>query len=115
MSPAVLVRGSVWMADLGSGEGREQSGIRPVLVVSEDAFNRGGAQLLIIVPLTSRPKRVRTHVPLSPPEGGVTVASFIKCEDVRSISIDRLIRPMGTVSATTMTVVEDRLRLLLRL
>jgi mRNA interferase MazF len=103
------------MADLGTGRGREQSGIRPVLVVSEDGFNRSGAELVIVVPMTSRPKRVRTHVPVSPPEGGLAVPSFVKCEDVRSLSIDRLIRPMGTLSIATMAMVEDRLRLLLGL
>jgi mRNA interferase MazF len=103
------------MADLGSGRGREQSGTRPVLIVSVDGFNRSGADLVIAIPLTSRRKRVRTHVEIQPPEGGVTVTSFIKCEDARSLSVERLLRLMGTISAATMTAVEDRLRLLLGL
>jgi mRNA interferase MazF len=103
------------MSDLGSGRGREQAGARPVVVVSVDGFNRSGAELTVIVPLTSRKKRVRTHVEVLPPEGGLTVPSYIKCEDVRSVSTERLIRRMGTVSAATMSQVEVRLRLLLGL
>lgn len=108
-------RGEVWMTDLGSGRGREQSGTRPVLIVSVDGFNRSGADLIIAIPLTSRRKHIRTHVEIQPPEGGVTVTSFIKCEDVRSLSVERLFRLMGMVTATTMTAGEDRLRLLLGL
>ena len=108
-------RGEVWMTDLGTGRGREQAGTRPVLIVSVDGFNRSGAELVIGVPLTSRPKRVRTHVAIVPPDGGVTVASYAKCEDLRSLSPDRLLRLMGRVSAGPMAQVEDRLRFLLGL
>lgn len=108
-------RGEVWMTGLGTGRGREQSGTRPALVVSVDGFNQSGAELVIAVPLTSRKKRVRTHVEVLPPEAGVTVPSYIKCEDVRSLSTERLIRPMGAVSPATMSEVETRLRLLLGL
>ncbi len=108
-------RGEVWMTELGSTRGREQAGTRPALVVSVDAFNQSGGELVAVVPLTSRLKRVRTHVEVLPPEGGLTAPSHIKCEDVRSVSHQRLVRLMGTVSAATMTRVEDRLRLILGL
>lgn len=108
-------RGEVWMADMGSGRGREQSGMRPVLIVSVDGFNQSGAELVIVLPLTSRKKRVRTHVEVLPPEGGVTVPSYIKCEDIRSVSPERLSRLMGTISAATLSDVETRLRFLLGL
>jgi mRNA interferase MazF len=41
--------------------------------------------------------------------------SFAKCEDVRSIATERLIRRLGTVSEETMRAVEPRLCLLLGL
>jgi mRNA interferase MazF len=103
------------MADLGMGRGREQSGTRPVLIVSVDGFNQSGAELAIIVPLTSRKKQIRTHVEVLPPEGGLTTPSYIKCEDVRSSSLHRLFRLMGAVSQVTLTQVEIRLRNLLGL
>ena len=52
---------------------------------------------------------------LNPAEGGVGRISFIKCEDVRSISKERLIRRFGSVSDKTIDAVEDRLRILLDL
>lgn len=109
------IRGQVWLADLDPTVGREQSGRRPVLVVSVDDFNHSGSELAVVIPLTSKFKRMRLHVPVSPPEGGLAVQSFIKVEDVRSLSVMRLVARWGTVSPETMAQVEDRLQWLLGL
>lgn len=47
-------RGQVWTVDLNPVRGHEQAGHRPCVVVSADQFNRGSADLVVIVPLTSR-------------------------------------------------------------
>jgi mRNA interferase MazF len=85
------------------------------LILSDDRFNRSAAELVIAVPITSKNMGIRSHVEMTPPEGGLQVRSFIKCEDIRSISTRRLLRVMGTVKATTLDSVEQRLRLLLNL
>jgi len=108
-------RGEVWLADLNPTRGHEQAGRRPVLVVSEDLFNRGPAGLAIVLPMTSAVRNVPTHVPIDPPEGGVRNRSAVLCEGVRSVSAERLIDRWGAVSPSTMAAVEDRLRILLRL
>lgn len=41
--------------------------------------------------------------------------SFIKCEEVRAISTERLLRVIGTVNTSTLHSVEQRVRLLLNL
>ena len=109
-SPA---RGDIWLADLNPIRGREQAGMRPCLVVSVDLFNQCPAELVIVVPLTTKARGIRTHVPLEPPEGGVKEKSFIKCEDVRSISTERLTSRWGAASPATMRKVEDCLRILM--
>jgi mRNA interferase MazF len=108
-------RGEVWLADLNPTRGHEQAGRRPVLVVSEDLFNRGPAGLAIVLPLTSVVRNVPSHVPIAPPEGGVRSRSAILCEGVRSVSIERLIDRWGAVGPSTLAAIEDRLRILLRL
>jgi mRNA interferase MazF len=108
-------RGDIWLADLNPIKGREQAGMRPCLVVSFNLFNQSPAKLVIVVPLTTRAKGIRTHVPLVPPEGGVSERGFIKCEDVRSVSTERLTSRWGAVSATTMRTVEDYVRILMGL
>jgi mRNA interferase MazF len=85
------------------------------LVVSVDPFNHGPAGLVVLLPLTSVAKGIPFHVPVNPPQGGLKAKSFIKCEDVRSVSKERLSGRLGKFSASTMTAVEDRLRILLGL
>ena len=108
-------RGEVWLAELSPTRGHAQAGRRPVLVVSEDLFNRGPAGLVIVLPMTTKWRGVPSHVPLDPPEGGVQQRSAVLCEAVRSVSVERLIERWGVVGRSTMAAVEDRLRILLRL
>lgn len=86
-----------------------------MLVVSVDAFNQSRAELVVIIPITSTLRPIPFHVVVQPPEGGLTNPSALLCEAVRSVSKDRLVTRWDAVSASTMSQVEDRLRILLRL
>jgi mRNA interferase MazF len=107
--------GEVWLADLDPAIGREQSGRRPVLIISDDLFNSSPAGVVVIVPLTAKDKGIPMHVKASPPEGGLKYTSFIKCEDIRSGAKERLIKRYGSMSSATLEAVNYRLRLLLNL
>ncbi len=108
-------RGDLCSVELSPVRGREQAGRRPALVVSVDEFNHGPADLVVVVPLTTKDKGIPFHVGIRPPEGGVDRPSYIKCEDVRSVSKERLVEQLGSVDAGTLAQVEDRLRILLGL
>ncbi len=112
---ALPSRGEVWEVDLGPTHGREQAGKRPALVVSVNQLNRGPAGLAIVLPTTAQRKGIRFHVEIAPPEGGLRRASFVKPEHIRSVSVERLGRRLGEVSAQTLATVETRLRALLDL
>lgn len=84
-------------------------------MVSVDSFNAGPAELLIVGPMTTVDKQIPTHIPINPPEGGVDRVSFAKCEDIRSISTERLDRRIGRVTSSTMERVENALIILLDL
>lgn len=103
------------MVDLDPVRGREQAGRRPGLVASVDAFNDSPADLVVILPITTRTKGIPFHVRIVPPEGGVDRESFVKCEDIRSIATERLTRRLGHISKATMNEIDDRLRILLNL
>jgi mRNA interferase MazF len=105
----------VWLINLDPVLGREQAGQRPAVVISEDRFNQGPAELVVVVPLTTRDKHQPLHVALSPARDGVRVPSFAKCEDIRSISTRRLLSRWGQVSSPTLSSIEDRLRIVLGL
>ena len=108
-------RGEVWDLNLDPTTGHEQAGSRPVLILSADIFNEGPADLVVVIPLTRTERKVRWHVAIRPPEGGLVADSFIQCESVRSVSKRRVIRLRGRVSESTLQQVEDRVRILLGL
>ncbi|MCU0618869.1 MAG: type II toxin-antitoxin system PemK/MazF family toxin [Gemmatimonadaceae bacterium] len=89
--------------------------MRPALVLSVDKFNHGPAELVIVVPITTTRRSIPTHVLIPAGEAGLTFDSFIKCEDIRSISTDRLIRYMGDVTYPRLESVQRLVRVLLGL
>lgn len=108
-------RGQIWQVNLSPTKGHETHGIRPCLVVTVDRFNHGPAGLVVVLPITSREKGIPFHVLISPPEGGLTKRSFVKCEEPRCISKDRLVEHIGDVISSTMETVSGYLRILLDL
>jgi mRNA interferase MazF len=108
-------RGEIWLADLRPTRGREQTGRRPVLVMSVDFFNAGPADLIVVLPLTSTQRDIPLHVNVKKGEGGTRNDSVILCEAIRSVSKERLISRWGVVSRELMAEIEDRLRILLDL
>ena len=110
-----IKRGEIWLANLSPTIGREQSGTRPVLILSSNYFNKGFADLVYAVPLTSKNRNIRSHIMVKPPEGGLNMESFIMCEAMRSISKQRLTQWIGDISATTIIKVEETLKILLDL
>ncbi len=109
-------RGEVWTVNLNPIMGHEQAGQRPALVVSNDTFNRGPADLVMVIPLTSKGHPNALHIPLIPPEGGLSAPSMILCEQMRTVSKERFKgSAWGRVSVATMREVDDRLRILLDL
>jgi mRNA interferase MazF len=108
-----MKRGEIWLVNLDPIIGREQAGTRPALIVSADSFNASGLELVIVCPLTSKYKGFPTHVDLKMGEAGLTQDSYIKTEDIRSISLQRLVRKMGTVDANIMHKVESIMKKIL--
>jgi len=108
-------RGEIWLVSLDPTKGHEQAGTRPALVLSADAFNASAANLLTVLPITSKHRVIRTRIEITPPEAGLTMVSYVMCDQTRTIATSRLIKPFGTVTAATMAKVEDVVRMLLGL
>jgi mRNA interferase MazF len=84
-------------------------------VVSADPFNRSRAGVVFVVPLTTRARGIPTHVEVRPPDGGLHETNWARCEDLRSVSIERLMTgPTGIVPAEFLDAIGERLRLLLQ-
>ena len=108
-------RGEVWSVSLDPTQGHEQSGTRPCLVISTNKFNHGAAGLVVVVPITSRDKRIPSHVRIPKGEAALTEESFAKCEEVRCVSKERLSKRWGLVQPVTMSEVAQRVRIILEL
>jgi mRNA interferase MazF len=113
--PGALAFGEIWIANLDPVAGHEQSGRRPVVIVSDDRFNRSPAGLVIVAPMTRTDRGIPWHVRLSPPDALQGQTSIVLCDAIRSISLLRLTGRYGVLSQVAMDQIADRLRLLLRL
>jgi mRNA interferase MazF len=86
---AGLLRGDIRWADLNPGRGREQTGLRPVLILSHDIFNeRSGT--VIAVAITSQPQKAGFPLTLELKTGNLPKRSWIKISQVRTLSTERL-------------------------
>jgi mRNA interferase MazF len=106
-------RGEVWLVDFGDPIGREQSGRRPAVVVSADPLNESRAGVVIVVPTTTTHRGLPSHVELEPGGSGLDEVSYAKCEDVKSVSEQRLIARIGTVTDQVTFDIGRALRFLL--
>ena len=86
---ARIARGEIRWADLDPARGREQAGVRPVLVLSHDVFNdRSGTA--IVVALTSHEPRAGFPLTLETTAKGLPRRSWIKIGQIRTIAVERL-------------------------
>jgi mRNA interferase MazF len=106
-------RGEVWLVDFGDAVGREQAGRRPAVVVSADQLNDSPAGVLIVVPCTTARRGLPSHVELEPGASGLDVVSYAKCEDVKSISEQRMVRRLGVAAPAPLFEIARTLRFLL--
>jgi mRNA interferase MazF len=108
-------RGEVWLVDFGDPVGREQSGRRPAVVVSADLLNDSGAGVVVVVPVTTVYRGLPSHVEIDRGSSGLDEVSYAKCEDVKSVSEQRLIGRLGAAGDEAMFHVARALRFLLDL
>ena len=96
--------GEVYWLELPSGHGHEQHGRRPVLIVTDARLGSLGLTWVVPLTTTSRgwPVHVKVHV-----AGRVTEAM---CEQIRSVSVDRLGRLVGTVTHEELREIRALLR-----
>jgi len=92
-----VFQGDIWLADLNPSVGREQSGFRPVVIVSGNMLNNY-MPLVFAVPLTTKIKYYKGNPILLPSqENGLSKKSEILVFQIRSISKNRLKERTGKV------------------
>lgn len=101
-------RGEIWYVDWSPGRGSEQTGLRPAVIVQTDAANRNARYPnTIILTISTKGKAVPFHVPIDPSqENGLQKQSFVKCEQIMTISKERLIRCIGRLDEGQVKAIE---------
>jgi mRNA interferase MazF len=94
---ARILRGEIRWADLNPVKGREQGGLRPVLVISHDVFNeRSGT--VVAVAITSQPQRAGFPLSLEIQSSKLPKRSWVKMSQIRTLSTERIGKRIGKVS-----------------
>jgi mRNA interferase MazF len=106
-------RGDVWRVDFEPVRGHEQGRSRPALVISNNLLNQSAAAMVTVVPITTRERKLRSYLPLDPPDGGLPQQSYVICDQIRTISKGPLGRKYGSLSQAALAEVETRLKFLL--
>jgi mRNA interferase MazF len=94
---ARILRGEIRWANLDPTRGREQAGRRPVLVLSKDVFNHR-SETVIAVAITSQLQRAGFPLTLQLESEDLPKRSWVKISQIRTLSVHRIGRRLGTVS-----------------
>lgn len=119
-SISLLRRGQVVLVAFDPTVGSETRKTRPAVVVSNNTANavamRGRHATITVVPLTSNASKVLPfQVLLTADVAGIERDSKAQAEQVRTIAVSRIIRPVGWVPAELMGALDEALRLHLSL
>lgn len=102
----IIHRGDIYYADLSPVVGSEQGGLRPVLIVQNEAGNKH-SPTVIAAAITSKTDKAKlpTHIEISAGASGLSKNSVVLLEQVRTIDKTRLKEKMGSVDAISMNKV----------
>ena len=98
---ARILRGEIYWADLNPVRGREQAGLRPVLVLSHDLFNKR-SETVIVMAITSQPQKTGFPLTFGLPDELLPKPSWVKISQIRTISSSRLGKRIAAVSTETL-------------
>ena len=109
-----MKRAEVYWAELKPRSGSEQSGRRPVIVVSHDGFNQTpGWRSVIVVPISTseaQAKRGPMAIELPKGAGGLKKTSVAICHQVTTLDRAKLTQRLGVLSEKLMEEVEGGLK-----
>jgi mRNA interferase MazF len=111
-----LVRpGQVWMVDLGVPVGSEPSGRRPAVVVGSALHCSFPIGMALLAPCTSVDRGLPHHVAVDWHAAGLDRPTWVRTEDVRSVSERRLVRrgPLGQLTDRDLAAVRRYLQLMI--
>ncbi len=105
---ARILRGEVRWANLNPTLGHEQSGMRPVLILSNDVFNER-MQIVIAIALTSKQPKFGFPLALEIDSEELPKKSWALMGQIRTLSVERVGKRLGLVSVEQMDQIVEGL------
>ncbi len=109
---ARILRGDVVWANLNPTTGHEQSGHRPVLILSHDIFNEKSGTVIAVV-ITSQPQKAGFPLTLQLRDKLTHKTAWVKISQIRTLSTLRLGKAIGRVTDDELQNVLDGLNRIL--
>ena len=91
---AGILRGDIIWANLDPTVGHEQSGLRPILVLSHEIFNVKSGTVIALA-ITSQAQRAGFPLTLPLSETSLPKKSWVKISQIRTLSVKRLKNKIG--------------------
>ena len=120
----MIKRGDIFFVNLNPTHGREQTGYRPVLVVSSNAINKQPLVVAVVVGTDAHnvQRDYPTNVRVPASETGLPLDTVFLCFQIRSLDHERFVNPKtekmnpaGRMPDHRMTEVDNALRMTLSL
>ena len=114
-----MIQGEIWYADpiaigLNPTKGSEQSGFRPLVIISGNLLNEH-LNVVIACPLTTKVKNYKGNVVLTPGKTNkLKETSEILVFHIRSVSKERLVRKIGDITKIELASLKRGLEDILR-
>lgn len=102
----MIRRGEIYNFDFSPGRGSEQTGVRPALIVQNDAGNQYSSTTIVAAISTKRRRPYLFHVPFTARESGLPEDSIVKCEQIQTVDQSRLGRLLGRLTNEKMQEVD---------
>ncbi len=109
----MIKRGEIYFVDLNPVKGREQSGQRPVLILSIDSINKLPLVVTVVVGTKGAniPHNFPTNVRISAKERGLPMETVFLCFQIRSIDPNRFPeQAAGKISDINLEKIENAVR-----
>ena len=104
---AVVRRGDVYYARLGSGVGSEQKGNRPVVVIQNDIGNLHSPTTIVAMITSKKKNGLPTHVRLEDNQSGLLNKSLVLLEQIRTLDKTRFVRLIGHLDDELMDKIDQ--------
>jgi mRNA interferase MazF len=104
----------IWLVNLNPVKGSEQKGLRPAVIISGNVLNTY-LPIVILCPLSTKIKNIKGNVILTPSNSnGLTHKSEVLTFHIRSVSKERLVKKIGSITNEQLVLIKNTFNDILR-